>query len=148
MCAKFCVSIFSRCDDIVAEVKGGNFMPPPPTSGWRVARRPSGCRVKGRLPGIGWTECVLSLVYIAVMLENVCCATIVDIVNYTCIFRKRLEGENLVKWLVITNNLPLPILSIINISQYDETPNRMVRESWLLIFSDYLLLNIDHKASW
>ena len=44
MCAKFRFSISSRCDDIVAEVKGGNFMPPP--SGWRVARRPSGCRVK------------------------------------------------------------------------------------------------------
>ena len=28
MCAKFRFSISSRCDDIVAEVKGGNFMPP------------------------------------------------------------------------------------------------------------------------
>ena len=26
--------------------KGGNFLPPPQCSGWRVARRPSGCRVK------------------------------------------------------------------------------------------------------
>ena len=42
MCAKFRFSISSRCDDIVAEVKGGNFMPP---SGWLVVRRSSGRRV-------------------------------------------------------------------------------------------------------
>ena len=35
MCAKFRFSISSRCDDIVAEVKGGNFMPPPAAGGWR-----------------------------------------------------------------------------------------------------------------
>ena len=36
MCAKFRFSIFSSCDDIVAEIKGGNFMPPPPAAGgWR-----------------------------------------------------------------------------------------------------------------
>ena len=43
MCAKFRFSISSRCDDIIAEVKGGQLYAPP--SGWRVARRPSGCRV-------------------------------------------------------------------------------------------------------
>ena len=43
MCEKFRFSFSSRCDDFFAEVKGGNFMPP---SGLRVARRPSGCRVK------------------------------------------------------------------------------------------------------
>ena len=35
MCAKFRLSISSRCDDIIAEVKGGNFMPPPAAGGWR-----------------------------------------------------------------------------------------------------------------
>ena len=36
MCAKFRFSISSRSDDIVAEVKGGNFMPSPPAAGgWR-----------------------------------------------------------------------------------------------------------------
>ena len=37
MCAKFHFSISSRCDDIVAEVKGGNYMlpPPPAAGGWR-----------------------------------------------------------------------------------------------------------------
>ena len=34
MCAKFRFSISSRCDDIVAEVKGGNCMPPA-AGGWR-----------------------------------------------------------------------------------------------------------------
>ena len=34
MCAKLCFSISSRCDDIVAEVKGGNYIPPA-TGGWR-----------------------------------------------------------------------------------------------------------------
>ena len=43
MCAKFRFSISSRCDDIVAEVKGATLCPPP--CGWRVARRPSGCLV-------------------------------------------------------------------------------------------------------
>ena len=56
MCAKFRSSISSRCDDIVAEVKGGHFMPP---SGWRVARRPSGCRVNPR-PGGGGVRPPLS----------------------------------------------------------------------------------------
>ena len=35
MCAKFRFSISSRCGDIIAEVKGGNFMPPPAAGGWR-----------------------------------------------------------------------------------------------------------------
>ena len=37
MCAKFRFSISSRCDDIVAEVKGATmYMPPPPAAGgWR-----------------------------------------------------------------------------------------------------------------
>ena len=35
MCAKFRFSISSRCDDMVAEVKGGNYMPPPAAGGWR-----------------------------------------------------------------------------------------------------------------
>ena len=36
MRAKFRLAISSRCDDMVAEVKGGNFMPPPPAAGgWR-----------------------------------------------------------------------------------------------------------------
>ena len=35
MCAKVRFSISSRFDDIVAEVKGGNFIPSPAAGGWR-----------------------------------------------------------------------------------------------------------------
>ena len=35
MCAKFRFSISSRCDDIVAEVKGVTLCPPPAAGGWR-----------------------------------------------------------------------------------------------------------------
>ena len=35
-CAKFRFSTLSRCDVIVADVKGRNYMPPPPAAGgWR-----------------------------------------------------------------------------------------------------------------
>ena len=35
MCAKFCFSILLRYDDIVAEVKEDNYIPPPAAGGWR-----------------------------------------------------------------------------------------------------------------
>ena len=67
MCAKFRFSIFSRCDDIAAEVKGGQLYAPPP-SGWRVARRPSGCRVKGisrHVVNLGIPRHVVKGIYVA-----------------------------------------------------------------------------------
>ena len=55
MCAKFRFSISSRCDDIAAEVKGGNFTPPPQAAGgWRGGPAAAGLTTQNThsLPGI------------------------------------------------------------------------------------------------
>ena len=68
MCAKFRFSISSRCDDIIAEVKGGNFMPAPSDPGlhmnsaFRFGRASiqicATCRLGSWEYFVGWYECV------------------------------------------------------------------------------------------
>ena len=50
MCAKFRFSVSSRCDDIVAELRGGNYMPPPAVGGCREGPAADGLRM---LEGLG-----------------------------------------------------------------------------------------------
>ena len=51
MCAEFRFSISSNSDDIVAEVKGGNFMPPPAAGGWRGGPAAAGLTGHTMTPG-------------------------------------------------------------------------------------------------
>ena len=45
MCAKFRFAISSRCDDIVAEVKGGQLYAPPAAGGWRGGPAAAGLKM-------------------------------------------------------------------------------------------------------
>ena len=70
MCATFCFSISSRCDDIFAEVKGGNFMPPPPAAGaWRGGPAAAGLKQSTLLKSIRLTPTLLSTLLISIKVE-------------------------------------------------------------------------------